>query len=269
MLCNLRFQLAGLALIALSTASPPALRQQSADGVTVTFTANEGVMIAGGGRKVLIDALFRRYGTYPVAPDSMQAALASARAPFDSVNLILATHHHGDHFHPAPVALHMRANPAAAVLASRQVFDSLRARIPERQLVAPRFLPRTLPLGGRAREVVNGIPVEILRVTHHDLQHFAYIVEVGGRRVLHAGDTDGGPEAFAPFSLDTARIDLALLPAWFITEKGGPEKIERYIKPKHVAAIHLGPEETRVIRAINAAMPRAFVPSRYGEVRGW
>jgi L-ascorbate metabolism protein UlaG (beta-lactamase superfamily) len=32
------------------------------------------------------------------------------RAPFDGVDVVLVTHRHGDHFHPAAVAAHLRAD---------------------------------------------------------------------------------------------------------------------------------------------------------------
>src|SRR5687768_7401398 len=82
------------------------------EGVTITFLANEGVMLSSGNRKVLIDALFLSYGPgYAVPADSTQRALHNARSPFDLVDLILVTHRHGDHFHPVPAAAHLRTNP--------------------------------------------------------------------------------------------------------------------------------------------------------------
>jgi hypothetical protein len=99
-----------------------------ADGVSITFLANEGVLLSGGGRKVLIDALFLRYGAeYALPPDSTQRALQAARSPFELVDLILVTHRHGDHFHPEPVAAHLQANPRAHLVTSQQVIDSLRS----------------------------------------------------------------------------------------------------------------------------------------------
>src|SRR5215216_4495556 len=98
------------------------------ESLTITFLANEGVMLSAGGKKVLIDGLFLKYETgYAVPADSTQSALAAARAPFDGTNLVLVTHRHGDHFHPAPVAAHLRANTQATLVTSQQVIDSLRS----------------------------------------------------------------------------------------------------------------------------------------------
>src|SRR5688572_24828585 len=100
-------------------------------GLSLTFLANEGVMLSGDGKKVLIDALFLKYERgYAVAADSTLAALQRARPPFDSIDLVLVTHRHGDHFQPVPVEAHLRANPRATLVTSLQVIDSLRRYAP-------------------------------------------------------------------------------------------------------------------------------------------
>src|SRR5687768_3392502 len=88
---------------AIGRAAAQAPATATSDGVTITFLANEGVMLSAGGKKVLIDGLFLKYQSgFALPADSTQRALQSARPPFDNVDLILATHRHGDHFHPAP-----------------------------------------------------------------------------------------------------------------------------------------------------------------------
>jgi L-ascorbate metabolism protein UlaG (beta-lactamase superfamily) len=248
----------------------PGARQ--GDGVTVTFIANEGVLLAGGSKRVLIDALFEKYKSdFAIAADSTQLALRTARAPFDSVNLVLVTHHHGDHFQPAPMAAHLRANSHAALLAPQQVVDSLRGRIAAAD-IGPRVMARAVARGASRRDTVNGVPVTVLGLAHHDLQHYGYIVEIGGRRVLHVGDTDDGAKSFPAFRLDTMRIDLALLPQWMGMRPQGREMIERWIKPRHVAFFHLGSRasfQREAEEAIRANLPQATVLVRSLETRRW
>jgi L-ascorbate metabolism protein UlaG (beta-lactamase superfamily) len=265
------------AAAALTAGWPPPQSPGRQDGVSVTFLANEGVLLSSGTKKVLIDALFLKYETgYAIPADSTRAALESARPPFDAVDLILVTHRHGDHFHPAPVAAHLRANPRAMLLTSRQVIDSLRGRASGRDLLSPRFMARTTPPGTRRREMVNGIAVELLGLPHggrwrsRGIEHLGYIVELGGRRVLHVGDTEFSEAAFARFRLDTARIDVALLPYGAVTSREGRRVIERWIRPRQVVALHVGEGETeRVARAVRAAMPGAITFTRSLETRRW
>jgi L-ascorbate metabolism protein UlaG (beta-lactamase superfamily) len=257
----------------LGTMGPAASRyeelQPNADGVTITFLANEGVMLSSGRRKVLIDALFLKYGReYAVPADSTQASLQRARAPFDSVDVLLVTHRHGDHFHPVPMAAHLRANPRATLLTSQQVIDSLRGQLSAEDLRSSRIMSRTTAPGMRRRESIAGITVELLGLPHGGrrhriVEHLGYVVEIGNRRVLHVGDTDVSEANFAPFRLDTARIDVALIPMWAVTDDDGRRVIERWIRPKQVVAFHLGTDDTDdAARDIRAAMPNAVTFSR-------
>ena len=247
------------------------------DRLSITFLANEGVMLSSGSRKVFIDGLFLKYKTGFVVPaDSTLDALQRARPPFDAVDLVLVTHRHGDHFHPAPVAAHLRANPRATLLTSRQVIDSLRRYGPGRELPASRSMARTMAPGARQRETVNGITVELLGIPHgggwrsRGLEHLAYIVELGGRRVLHVGDADLTEEVLAPFRLDTARIDVALLPTWLLTREESRRAIARWIRPRQIVGIHVGEgEEARATREVQAAVPGALTFVRSLETRTW
>jgi L-ascorbate metabolism protein UlaG (beta-lactamase superfamily) len=140
--------------------------------VTVTFVANEGVLLSSRSGKVLIDALFRSYKDFVVPSDSLRQAMEAGRPPFDSVNLALATHWHGDHFEPRPVTAFLRANPGATFLASRQVLDSLARYEPARSLPSRPAGPSTMEPGTRRRLTVNGITIDVPR-------HFPYRAKPG------------------------------------------------------------------------------------------
>ena len=270
--------LAGMSVLgAMGSAAPLELEPQGrADGVTITFLANEGVMLSSGSQKVLIDALFLKYGPgYAVPSDSTQASLQHARAPFDSVDVILVTHRHGDHFHPVPMAGHLRANPRATLLTSQQVIDSLGSQLSAEELRSPRIMSRTTAPGARRRESIAGITVEVLGLPHggsrhRSVEHLGYVVEIGGRRVLHVGDTDVSEANFARFRLDTARIDVALIPTWAMTNDAGRRVIERWIRPKQVVGFHVGTDDAdRAIRDVRSAMPNAVTFTRSLETRRW
>ena len=272
---RIRLPLLVIAAATLFIGSARSQGPQRQDSLSITFLANEGVLLSSGSKQVLIDGLFLKYETgFAIPADSTRAALERARSPFDAVDLVLVTHRHGDHFHPAPVVAHLVANPGATLLTSRQVIDSLRGRLPGGALAA-RLMARTTAPGARRREVVGGIEVELLGLPHggtrhRGVEHLGYIVDVGGRRVLHVGDTDFTEATFAPFRLDTARIDVALLPHWMVTSREGRRVIERWIRPRHVVAFHVGEDEMeRVPREVQAAVPGAITFVRSLETRRW
>jgi L-ascorbate metabolism protein UlaG (beta-lactamase superfamily) len=195
--------------------------------------------------------------------------LQAGRAPFDA-DLLLFTHHHGDHFHPAPVVAHLRANPRARLVASAQVLDSLRHLVSPNDALWGRLLPRTTPIGRRTVEVVNGVRIELLGLRHHTLEHLGFIVELGGRRILHVGDNDGTPADFEPLRLTDAQIDVALLPDWMLTSEQGRRAIQQFIRPKQVIAFHVmvGQNE-RVSRAVRLHLRGAHVFYRSLETRSY
>jgi L-ascorbate metabolism protein UlaG (beta-lactamase superfamily) len=170
------------------------------------------------------------------------------------------------------VADHLTANPRATLVTSAQVIDSLRRYAPAREIPESRTLARSIGSGERRREVINGVPVEILGVTHGDgrhknVQHRGFVVEIGWRRVLHLGDTFFTEQEFSRLRLDTARIDVALLPGWSVRENRAI--IERWIKPRQVVAIHLLNDEFDQARLIEAAWPGAVAFTRSLHKRRW
>lgn len=259
-----------IALLALAAAAlaDAGSTPRAQAGLTITFLANEGVLLSGGNeggrRTVLIDALFEPYESFALPPDSAQSALRAGRAPYDAVDLILVTHRHGDHFHPAPVAQHLRSNPRAVLVTSRQVVDSLRGRLTPELLRSERIAARTIAPGSRRTLLVNGITLQLLGLPHggrrhRHVEHLAYLLELGGRRILHVGDAELSEESLAPLRLDTMRIDVALLPHWALTDDATRRLVERWIRPGRIAAVHLAAGDTRTAREVRSAAAQTHV----------
>ena len=175
------------------------------------------------------------------------------------------------------MAAHLRANRGATLVTSQQVIDSLQAGANFSPSHAGQVLSRTMRPGTRRRETVNGISVEILGIPHggerhRHVEHLGFIVDIGGRRVLHVGDTHISAETYAPFRLDTARIDVALVPAWAITDPESRVVIERHIRPRQVVGIHLptaAREARKTAADVTAAMPGAVAFFSPGDTRRW
>ena len=107
---------ASLAAVLLFEAAPLA-----ADGVRVTYLANEGVRIEGGTCDVLIDALLRdSLGDYVRHEPAVQESIETGRPPFDRVKLALATHYHLDHWDAGAIARFLTSNPSAVFGAAPQ-----------------------------------------------------------------------------------------------------------------------------------------------------
>jgi L-ascorbate metabolism protein UlaG (beta-lactamase superfamily) len=237
---------AALFIVALAVPFPlPAAEPGPQDPLCLTYLANEGFLITGAGRKVLVDALHHAtVPEYPAVPAATLADLEAARGPFAGVDLVLATHHHGDHFDPQAVGRHLLANRRARFVSTPQAVAQLREGFAEYGQIAERVVA-VYPAEGEHRELELGIPglaLTALNLTHGrrepPIENLGFLLELAGHRLLHAGDTVADEKDLAGLDLPSARIDLALLPYWLLLD-GGHEAVERNYRPRRVVAIHL------------------------------
>ncbi len=218
--------------------------------IEITYIANEGVLISGSGKQVLIDGLHREYERgYAFLPPAEREKIETAKAPFDKIDLILVSHRHLDHFHPESVGLHLQHNPKAQFVSSQQVVEEVEKNFKEYQAISARMTGATPPWKERVAMKVAGIDFEILRLSHGTgrhatIQNLGHIVRLGGKKLLHVGDAETSVENFERFNLDEEQIDIAFLPLWFLTGTEGQTIIKDHIKPKQIIAVHISPGES-------------------------
>lgn len=213
--------------------------------VTVTHIANEGFLLEGGGKKVLIDALFDGISGYRKATGDLKRDLEEAKPPFRDVDVILATHFHDDHFSPPPVRRYLAASEKTVFLSTPQACSKLS---PSNEM-SGRCIAIYPEVGTIVTKRINGVRIEVLNLHHGPgrrppVQNLGFIVHIGGRRVLHIGDTEASKSDFAPLRLASEPVDLALLPGWFLTtwDRSSPDwvsVVRDEIRPLNVAAMHL------------------------------
>lgn len=232
------------------------------EALVVTFLGNEGFLLESNGRKVLIDALVSPESTaYVRQADELREKLEGGEAPFDEVELVLATHVHGDHFDAAAVARHLRANPQARFVSTPQAVARLRAEDGFAALSAR--VTAVGPADGEA-ERVDDLMLDALAMHHGRdrrplIENDAFLFELGDWRILHMGDSECSAEELAAFGLDEADIDVALVPSWYLD--AGPWKgaIEAEVAPAHTLVMHLAPDWKREAETPNQRESRACV----------
>lgn len=142
-------------------------------------------------------------------------------------DLILVTHAHFDHLSAGDIA--KITKPGTVIVCPASCADKLSGDV---RIMAP---------GDKLRvgEVnIEAVPSYNTNKPNHPKQagNLGYIVEVGGRRIYHAGDTDLIPE------MANMRCDVALLPIggkYTMDASEAAQAVER-IKPKAVVPMHWG-----------------------------
>jgi L-ascorbate metabolism protein UlaG (beta-lactamase superfamily) len=214
----------------------------AANALEVTYLANEGFMIAGGGRKLLIDALFREgVEGYATITPATRELLEQARSPFDGVDAVFATHFHADHFDAEAVLAHLTHNPQAFFFSTNQAADKLRATGKfdafKTRVVA------TLPKEGeRFHSGHRGIYAQLLNIHHgrsRPIENLGFIVEIAGKRVLHIGDSEAEAAVFQKYEMAKERIDVAFLPFWYFLDDDFKRAVCEQIQPRHIVVMHI------------------------------
>jgi L-ascorbate metabolism protein UlaG (beta-lactamase superfamily) len=232
--------------------------------VEITYIANEGVLIASGGKQVLIDGLHREYQPdYAFLPNAEREKIETAKPPFDRIDLILVSHLHLDHFHSESVGLHLQHNPQAQLVSSQQVVNEVEKNFKGFATIKARVTGVTPPWKEKVTMKAAGVDFEILGLRHGTgrhatIQNLGHIIKLGGKKLLHIGDADTFIENCEKLNLDEEQIDIALLPYWFLVGSEGQTVVREHIKPRQIIALHISPAESDKIAAqIKQAFPGA------------
>jgi L-ascorbate metabolism protein UlaG (beta-lactamase superfamily)/ketosteroid isomerase-like protein len=211
--------------------------------LVLSFIANAGVLVSAGDRKVLIDGLFDKPNPEYRAPSpDVLGRIMKGEAPFDGVDLVLVTHDHPDHFDPSLAARYMSAFPGAVLLAPADAVGSLRKAAADWAAIEPRVVALDLGVGEKAEKDIAGIPVKAFRTLHGKLEspmNLMYLLELGGRRIFHEGDSPGNVDEYRRFGLGSDPVDLALVHYWFPLEPNCARFLQEVLKPGHIALMHL------------------------------
>ena len=234
--------------------------------VTVTYIANEGVLISSGSEQVLIDALHKPYNpAYLHTPPDVETRIINGTSPFDDIDVFLVSHVHKDHLDAQTLASFMSVQSEAALISSGQVIDSVLTYIGSDDDLRARMTRVPYETDSVSTFENNGVRVTAGKVVHGSarfrwVENLGHVIEVGGLRFLHVGDPGFGRQDIQKLLAHTDNIDVALMPSWFITEADGREVIDNVIQPQHLVVVHVTPSETGTIkRAAGEYYPEAHV----------
>jgi L-ascorbate metabolism protein UlaG (beta-lactamase superfamily) len=241
------FAVTALALAAVfSAGGGPVPAQEpsvSATEVKVTFVGNEGFLIECAGKKILIDALYRTgVPGYDVLSSELQTRIETAQPPFDGIDVVLATHVHNDHFHPIAVGKFLLTTPSARFVTTNQTVERMREEFPAFADVEPRVRGLLPPEGETVDVPIDGISVKAMTLHHGrsvPFQNLGFLVEVGGVKLVHLGDTAAMQAEIGRHRLAAAGIDVAFVPFWMLLDPQGTRLVREAIAPAKVVPMHV------------------------------
>ena len=89
------------------------------------------------------------------------------------------------------------------------------------------------------------------------VENYGYLIEIGGKKILHLGDVEYATENLEGFGLSTEEIDVVLIPTFnTLLSAASALVIQETIAPAHVVGLHFQQAQ----RAAEAAQVQALYP---------
>ncbi len=180
--------------------------------MTITLTANAGVILELGGRRIWVDALHDRK-TPPFS--TVSATLWEKMQEFPAPDYILYTHCHPDHY-------------------SENLTRSAQNRWPSAKIIAPEG-----PFFGQMSLTDGDLEIRFVPMPHEGEQykyvvHYGIFLSVSGEKVLISGDCALGAEELAGEEADVLILDFP----WLTTSKGR-EFMRKHFQNAEKVLVHL------------------------------
>ena len=222
---------------------------QADDIIDVKYLANAGVLVSHGDTKIVFDPLFDNdHGYYELVPKDIEEALIEARPPFDGLDAVFVSHHHGDHFSPQRMVRFLQAHPKLQFFAPQQAVDDMPVDSADTALLG-RVHAVSLGLDDRFSMVIGAIEVNAVRIPHSgwpdrhsEIDNITFKVSLNKvATVLHMGDAHTDPKIFANQAEYWAerRMHLAMPPYWYFMSGGGKKILEDHVQADVTLGVHV------------------------------
>ena len=230
--------------------------RQAQKPLEIHHIANEGVLIRVGEDQVIIDGLFESaYPDYESTTDETLTKIGQQSFPFTSLDLLLVSHVHSDHFTPNKVKVVLKQFPQLKIYANKQTLDSLGLEKDE-QIIE-------FDHAERVSKKLQEITVTTFPIPHSGrrwtwIENTAHLIEIGDYKILHVGDPSSG-EALINSNLANEQIDVAILPYWFFRSTEAYQTTMRIIGARKYIANHIPVVEKKRITGLYKNDQKVFV----------
>jgi L-ascorbate metabolism protein UlaG (beta-lactamase superfamily) len=219
---------------------------------SITYVANEAVLIKNGDKKVLFDPFFHQtFGTYQWLPEDTKQAIFTGIAPFDNITAIVISHAHGDHFAADDVLMYLQKYPNTQIIAPEQAVTELTALAGSNQVLS-QVTSVKLALNQAPKSLeVAGLLIDVVRIPHAgwpgraNIENLVFRVTLKNQgasvTVMHMGDADPDDNHYLPYKDHWQKrvTDAALPPYWFYFSAEGRDILNDILNVKKSVGIHV------------------------------
>jgi L-ascorbate metabolism protein UlaG (beta-lactamase superfamily) len=274
-------------LLLLSTATF-VWSQKTTETCTVTYIANDGVLIETRNHKVLIDALFGNIkGDWCDQPgDSVSNLMVKGMPPFENIDIVLVTHNHIDHFNGQITINFLKDNQNSFLICPDQVNESLKhnadypkvsdrinflkpGKLFDTSLCINEINIRTLRFRHNAYYETDSVSGKSNNI-HRDVENLAYLIKTDGFTIFHSGDdTPSNQDQYKFYKFRKENIDIAFLDRKY-TQADGWNLLDKYIHTKNLIYMHIQTHSDEFFKSITnlpGDVPQRFVFSEPMQIK--
>lgn len=240
----------------------------SSDPVVLKYIGNLGVLISHQDKEVIIDGLLGNVSGW-IQPNAAELnKIINAQAPYDDIEVAGYTHGHGDHVSFSAVNNFLGNQPNTVFIgASQEGVGNISPQSRVQRADMARFT--------NEQYNINGVPITVYHTRHFNqfgndfsgVTNLSYLVELGGKKILHVGDFDYAQDNITALGLQAGEVDAIIMPAFnTLISTQNFNLIENMLAPTHIVAAHfqsgsVGPERTQVLNLV----PNAVIFDNAGE----
>ena len=219
---------------------------------SVTYVANEAVLITNGDKKVLFDPFFHQaFGTYQLVPEETKQAIFSGTPPFDNLTAIFISHAHGDHFAAGDVLKYLQKYPNTQLIAPEQAVTELK-ELAEAKQILPQVTSVKLAFNQTPKTLeVAGLVIDAVRIPHAgwpgraNIENLVFRVTLKKQgssvTIMHMGDADPNDDHYLQYKDHWQKYvtDTAFPPYWFYFSAEGRDILSEVLNVKKSIGIHV------------------------------
>ena len=203
----------------------------------VTASVNAGVSIEINSVKILADAFHdRKSGEFStVTPERFDIMMHSSA--FQSPDLILYTHLHGDHFSKELTEEAIMRYPGAEILMPRKAREG---SLKDRSIEGAHILE---PGTDKQCFCFGDVLIKAFRLPHagpqfQDVFNYGFLIDARGTTILLTGDCDVAAPALKTALEGEKDVDVAFFNFPWISLKRGREFLADVVRPRHLMLYH-------------------------------
>lgn len=219
------------------------------DDAAVTYLGNAALMVSHLDTQVLFDPFFHHhYNQYQLVPDAIRAAIFAGEEPYDSIDLIVISHAHEDHFDANDLVGYLKVHQQTNVVLPQQAIESLK-QIEGYQDVAIRVKGVALKYGDLPIGMqIGNTHLDVVRIPHagwparSEVSNLVFRVTLNQTvTVMHMGDADPDDDHFQPHQAfwQQQETDRAFPPYWFMLMPAGQAILKNRINAIETTGIHV------------------------------